>query len=146
MSSVFLSYISPPFALCASCLRVDPISLDCRHVWPAVFGFVRRSGCLCPILFRVFASILSSVCIYPSLFLSSLANKLASVQGQVSSHFGFKDECKAKYGLTVYYRFLLSFQVRILPTFYTTVSVVAVLRAVCSLRKGSRCCVLLCGV
>ncbi|CAM9355400.1 unnamed protein product [Chrysoparadoxa australica] len=28
----------------------------------------------------------------------------------VSAHFGFKEECKAKYGLTVYYRFLLAFQ------------------------------------
>ncbi|CAN0171656.1 unnamed protein product [Scytosiphon promiscuus] len=28
----------------------------------------------------------------------------------VSAHFGFKDECKMKYGLTVYYRFLLAFQ------------------------------------
>ncbi|CAM9189634.1 unnamed protein product, partial [Laminaria digitata] len=28
----------------------------------------------------------------------------------VSAHFGFKDECKVKYGLTVYYRFLLAFQ------------------------------------
>lgn len=31
---------------------------------------------------------------------------------QVSAHFGFKDECKVKYGLTVYYRFLLAFQVQ----------------------------------
>lgn len=31
---------------------------------------------------------------------------------KVSAHFGFKDECKMKYGLTVYYRFLLAFQVR----------------------------------
>lgn len=28
----------------------------------------------------------------------------------VSGHFGFKDECKAKYGLSLYYRFLLCFQ------------------------------------
>eukprot|EP00752_Nemacystus_decipiens_P014748 g13131.t1 len=28
----------------------------------------------------------------------------------VSAHFGFKEECKMKYGLTVYYRFLLAFQ------------------------------------
>jgi serine/threonine-protein phosphatase 2B catalytic subunit len=28
----------------------------------------------------------------------------------VSAHFGFKEECKVKYGLTVYYRFLLCFQ------------------------------------
>lgn len=34
---------------------------------------------------------------------------------QVSAHFGFKDECKAKYGLTVYYRFLLAFQVSSKP-------------------------------
>ncbi|CAM9874771.1 unnamed protein product, partial [Sphacelaria rigidula] len=42
-------------------------------------------------------------------------NKVFLIRGNhecsaVSSHFGFKDECKAKYGLTVYYRFLLSFQ------------------------------------
>lgn len=30
---------------------------------------------------------------------------------KVSAHFGFKEECKMKYGLTVYYRFLLAFQV-----------------------------------
>ena len=28
----------------------------------------------------------------------------------LTAHFGFKDECKAKYGLTVYYRFLKCFQ------------------------------------
>jgi len=28
----------------------------------------------------------------------------------VSGHFGFKEECKAKYGLSLYYRFLLCFQ------------------------------------
>jgi serine/threonine-protein phosphatase 2B catalytic subunit len=28
----------------------------------------------------------------------------------VSGHFGFKEECKKKYGLSLYYRFLLCFQ------------------------------------
>lgn len=28
----------------------------------------------------------------------------------VSGHFGFKEECKIKYGVNVYYRFLLTFQ------------------------------------
>lgn len=28
----------------------------------------------------------------------------------VSGHFGFKEECKMKYGVQVYYRFLLLFQ------------------------------------
>jgi diadenosine tetraphosphatase ApaH/serine/threonine PP2A family protein phosphatase len=30
--------------------------------------------------------------------------------GSVSGHFGFKEECKIKYGLSVYYKFLLLFQ------------------------------------
>lgn len=44
---------------------------------------------------------------------------------QVSAHFGFKDECKAKYGLTVYYRFLLAFQV--CPSPYSKTEVTCVL-------------------
>ena len=38
----------------------------------------------------------------------------------VSGHFGFKDECKVKYGVNVYYRFLLAFQTMPLAAVVTT--------------------------
>ena len=38
----------------------------------------------------------------------------------VSGHFGFKEECKVKYGVNVYYRFLLAFQTMPLAAVITT--------------------------